>query len=86
MKAPTRRRRALHTWSYVSGWYLTWSRYRSYLQPYQRIYLLLQVWQETGFVWEQYNSVDGKGKGCYPFTGWSALIAEIILERYVRIG
>lgn len=89
-RARTSPKRAPHTPSCVSVSSPTWSRYDIQIQTHTRRVPVLtaawQVWRETGFLWEQYNSADGKGKGCHPFTGWSALIAEIIVERYVRVG
>lgn len=37
---------------------------------------------QSGFIWEQYDDVDGHGKRSYPFTGWSALVTLIITEQY----
>jgi mannosyl-oligosaccharide glucosidase len=31
-------------------------------------------WEETGFLWEQYNPKDGKGQRTHPFNGWSSLV------------
>jgi len=31
-------------------------------------------WKRTGFIWEQYDDINGKGKGTRAFTGWSALV------------
>ena len=36
------------------------------------------AWQETGLAWEQYNAETGKGQGTQHFTGWTALVANII--------
>lgn len=37
---------------------------------------------KTGYVWEQYDDTTGQGKGCRPFTGWSALVVLIMAEEY----
>ncbi|XP_053258221.1 mannosyl-oligosaccharide glucosidase isoform X1 [Podarcis raffonei] len=37
---------------------------------------------ESGYVWEQYHDGTGKGQGCYPFTGWSALVVLMMAEEY----
>jgi mannosyl-oligosaccharide glucosidase len=36
----------------------------------------------SGFFWEQYNEMDGKGQRGRSFTGWTALITNIIMEKY----
>ena len=41
-----------------------------------------EQYKKTGYLWEQYSDVDGQGKGCKPFTGWSALVALIAAESY----
>lgn len=35
---------------------------------------VLTQFRKTGFLWEQYDDVTGEGKGCRPFSGWTALI------------
>ena len=37
-------------------------------------------YKETGFIWENYSEADGKGQGCHPFTGWSALTVLLMEE------
>ena len=43
---------------------------------------VLSQYQETGYFWEQYDDVTGKGIRGHPFTGWTALIANIMAELY----
>lgn len=43
---------------------------------------VIKQYNSTGFVWEQYNDQTGKGSGCYPFTGWSALFIMMMSEKY----
>ncbi|XP_066488508.1 mannosyl-oligosaccharide glucosidase isoform X2 [Tiliqua scincoides] len=37
---------------------------------------------ESGYLWEQYHDDTGRGQGCYPFTGWSALVVLMMAEEY----
>jgi mannosyl-oligosaccharide glucosidase len=39
-------------------------------------------YEQSGYLWEQYDDRDGRGKGCRPFTGWTALVALIAAEIY----
>lgn len=43
---------------------------------------LYKQYQKTGYIWENYNDSTGEGRGCYPFTGWSALVVMIMAEIY----
>lgn len=47
-------------------------------------------WKRTGTVWESYGALDGRAKGAKQFTGWTALIANVMampetLEKRVHI-
>ncbi len=39
-------------------------------------------YKRSGFVWENYDPNDGHGRGTHPFTGWSALVALMVADRY----
>ena len=41
---------------------------------------LYEQYKRTGYIWEQYDDISGMGQGCYPFTGWSALVTLIMAE------
>ena len=43
---------------------------------------VFKQFETTGFIWENYDDVTGKGRGCHPFTGWSALVVAMMAEEY----
>ncbi|GBP52699.1 Mannosyl-oligosaccharide glucosidase [Eumeta japonica] len=43
---------------------------------------VLSEYKRTGYFWEHYSGVDGKGAGCRPFTGWTALVVLIMAGEY----
>ena len=43
---------------------------------------VLQVYEQTGFFWEQYSAENGDGHRAHPFTGWTSLILLIMAEKY----
>ncbi|XP_026532287.1 mannosyl-oligosaccharide glucosidase [Notechis scutatus] len=74
--------RALHHYSRVEG---------PYREEVARLYHelranvvgnVLRQYLHSGYVWEQYNDSTGRGQGCYPFTGWSALVVLMMAEEY----
>jgi len=36
------------------------------------------VWEETGFAWEQYEQESGHAKGVQHFLGWTSLVVTIM--------
>ncbi|XP_059577183.1 mannosyl-oligosaccharide glucosidase isoform X2 [Alligator mississippiensis] len=43
---------------------------------------LYRQYVASGYLWEQYNDSTGRGQGCHPFTGWSALVVLVMAEEY----
>ncbi|XP_012851159.1 PREDICTED: mannosyl-oligosaccharide glucosidase GCS1-like [Erythranthe guttata] len=43
---------------------------------------VVRNYNETGFIWEQYDQKKGRGKGARVFTGWTSLIVLIMSEVY----
>ncbi|KAJ3201838.1 Processing alpha glucosidase I [Entophlyctis luteolus] len=43
---------------------------------------VFKEYQETGYTWEQYSAVDGKGQRSHPFTGWTSLVLLMMAEIY----
>ncbi|CCH58684.1 hypothetical protein TBLA_0A08950 [Henningerozyma blattae CBS 6284] len=39
---------------------------------------IFENWQETGYVYENYNQNDGRGSGAKQFTGWTALVVNML--------
>ncbi|NXN93795.1 MOGS glucosidase, partial [Rhinopomastus cyanomelas] len=37
---------------------------------------------DSGFMWENYNDRSGRGQGCRPFAGWTALVVLVMAEDY----
>uniref|UniRef100_A0A803TTL9 Mannosyl-oligosaccharide glucosidase n=1 Tax=Anolis carolinensis TaxID=28377 RepID=A0A803TTL9_ANOCA len=74
--------RALHHYGQLEGPYREQA---SALYRQLRANLIGNVfrqYQESGYIWEQYNDSTGRGQGCYPFTGWSALVVLMMAEEY----
>ncbi|XP_071948524.1 mannosyl-oligosaccharide glucosidase-like [Antedon mediterranea] len=43
---------------------------------------ILKQYDLSGYVWEHYSDVNGKGQGTHPFTGWTSLVVLMMAERY----
>jgi len=46
------------------------------------INMIVNDYTDTGFIWEVYNDDTGAGMDNHPFTGWSALVANLLAEVY----
>jgi hypothetical protein len=43
---------------------------------------VLNSYHDTGFFWEHYTDTEGQGTRGHPFTGWTALIINIMSDKY----
>ncbi|KAF9533425.1 glycoside hydrolase [Crepidotus variabilis] len=43
---------------------------------------VVKEYERTGYVWEQYDPINGEGKRSHPFTGWTSMTALILSEQY----
>lgn len=43
---------------------------------------IAEQYAKTGFFWEHYNDRTGEGMGTRPFTGWTALVLNIMAESF----
>ncbi|KAK7084788.1 hypothetical protein SK128_017513 [Halocaridina rubra] len=43
---------------------------------------VIREYKRTGYLWEHYNDKTGRGEGCRPFTGWSALVVLVMGETF----
>jgi len=46
------------------------------------INMISNSYDSTGFIWEVYNGDNGEGMDNHPFTGWSALVTNLMAEVY----
>lgn len=74
--------RALHYYGHREGVY---RQRAATLYQELRASLISNVFKqyvESGYLWEQYHDGTGRGQGCHPFTGWSALVVLMMAEEY----
>ena len=44
--------------------------------------MVVNSYSKTGYIWEVYNDETGDGMDNHPFTGWSALVTNLMAELY----
>ncbi|KAL0037087.1 hypothetical protein WJX77_012205 [Trebouxia sp. C0004] len=74
--------RALHKYSQAGGSHaaeamLLYSELRTNL-----LSNLVRNYNESGYLWENYDEVDGHGRGSHPFSGWTALLVLVAGQTY----
>uniref|UniRef100_A0A8C8S4D2 Mannosyl-oligosaccharide glucosidase n=1 Tax=Pelusios castaneus TaxID=367368 RepID=A0A8C8S4D2_9SAUR len=74
--------RALHHYASLAGPH---QQQAAVLYQELRANLIANLYRQyvaRGYLWEQYDDSTGEGRGCYPFTGWSALVVLVMAEEY----
>lgn len=46
---------------------------------------LTKTYARSGYLWENYDEETGEGRGCRPFTGWTAVLVLIASESYPQM-
>ena len=44
--------------------------------------VVVENYEKRGYLYENYNSTSGEGRGSHPFTGWTALVVNLMAEKY----
>lgn len=47
--------------------------------------LVVDNYRSSGYLWENYDEKLGTGRGCRPFTGWTALLVLIAGRNYFEV-
>ncbi|XP_072026671.1 mannosyl-oligosaccharide glucosidase-like [Amphiura filiformis] len=74
--------RALHHYANVEGPYKKVALLRYTELRQNLIKNIVLQYEKTGYIWENYNDITGKGQGSHPFTGWSSLLLLMMAENY----
>ena len=72
--------RALQAYAAGNGPAATKSRYLAAQLRCNLIKNIAHQYKSKGFVFENYDDLTGEGKGCHPFTGWTALLGLISMD------
>ncbi|RLU22685.1 hypothetical protein DMN91_004963 [Ooceraea biroi] len=74
--------RAAHYYSNIDGPYRQNARKIYEELRKNLIQNIIKQYRKTGYLWENYDSAEGQGKGSHPFTGWTSLVVLLMAEIY----
>lgn len=46
---------------------------------------IAEGYAKSGYLWENYDEETGQGRGCRPFTGWTALLTLMASKSYPQM-
>ena len=72
--------RALKAYATGNGAAATKSQKLAAQLRYNLVKNIVHQYNSKGFVFENYDDLTGEGKGCHPFTGWTALLGLISMD------